>query len=49
MIPEQKEIEIPLLEVLVDLGGQGKPKEIYPPVTKKFTEIHDEDITETPE
>lgn len=46
MIPEQKCIEIPLLEVLVELGGQGKPKQIYPLVTKKFNEIRDEDLAE---
>jgi len=47
MLPKQKDIEVPLLEVLVELGGQGKPKEIYPLVTKKFPEIRDEDLTET--
>ena len=47
MLPKQKDIEIPLLEVLVELGGQGKPKQIYPLVTKKFPEIRDEDLTET--
>ena len=47
MLPKQKDIEVPLLEVLVELGGQGKPKEIYPLVTKKFPEIRDEDLNET--
>lgn len=47
MLPKQKDIEVPLLEVLVELGGKGKPKEIYPLVTKKFPEIRDEDLTET--
>jgi len=47
MLPKQKDIEVPLLEVLVELGGQGKPKEIYPLVTKKFPEIGDEDLAET--
>jgi len=47
MIPDQKDIEIPLLEVLVELGGQGKPKDIYPLVTKKFSKIRDEDLAET--
>ena len=46
MLPKQKDIEIPLLEVLVELGGQGKPKEVYPLVTKKFPEIRDEDLAE---
>jgi len=47
MLPSQKEIEVPLLEVLLELGGQGRPKEIYPLVTKKFPQIRDEDLAET--
>ena len=47
MLPKQKEIEIPLLEVLVEMGGQGRPKEIYPLVTRKFPQIRDEDRAET--
>jgi restriction system protein len=47
MLPKQKDIEVPLLEVLMALGGQGKPKEIYPLVTKKFPEIREEDLAET--
>ena len=46
MLPSQKEIEVPLLEVLVELGGQGVPKEIYPLVTRKFPQIRDEDLAE---
>jgi len=46
MLPKQKEIEIPLLESLVEIGGQGKPKEIYPLVTKKFPKIRDTDLVE---
>lgn len=47
MLPKQKDVEIPLLEVLVELGGQGRPKEIYPLVTKKFPLIRDEDLAES--
>ena len=47
MLPKQRGIEIPLLEVLVDLGGQGKPQEIYPLVTAKFPGIREEDLAET--
>ena len=43
-LPKQTEIEIPLLEVLVEMGGKGKTKEIYPLVTKKFHSITDEDL-----
>jgi len=39
MLPSQKEIEIPLLQVLVELGGQARPKDIYPLVAKKFPEV----------
>jgi restriction system protein len=46
MLPKQREVEIPLLQVLVEIGGQGRPKDIYPLVTKKFPEIRDEDLAE---
>lgn len=47
MLPKQKEIELPLLEALVELGGQGKPKDIYPLVTKRFSTLREEDLAET--
>lgn len=47
MLPKQRDIEVPLLKVLVELGGQGKPKEIYPLITSKFPVIRDEDLAET--
>lgn len=43
-LPKQTEIEIPLLEVLVEMGGKGKAKEIYPLVTKKFPSITEVDL-----
>ena len=46
VIPKQSEIEVPLLEVLVSLGGQGKPREIYPLVTNKFQNLTQEDLEE---
>jgi restriction system protein len=46
MLPKQSEVEVPLLEVLVEIGGQGKPRDIYPLVTKKFPGIRDEDLAE---
>jgi restriction system protein len=46
MLPLQNAIEVPLLEVLVELGGQGKPKDIYPLVTKKFPQIRPEHLAE---
>ena len=47
MLPSQKEIEIPLLEILVEIGGQGRPAKIYPLVRKKFPTIPDQAFTET--
>ena len=47
VLPKQKDIEIPLLEVLVEIGGRGRPKDIYPLVTKKFPQIREEDLIET--
>jgi restriction system protein len=46
MLPSQREVEIPLLQVLVDIGGEAEPREIYPLVTHKFPEIRDEDLAE---
>lgn len=47
MIPIQAEIEIPLLEALVSLGGEASPKKIYPLVTAKFPQLTPEDLTAT--
>ena len=46
MLPKQKEVEVPLLEVLIELGGQGRPREVYPLVTRRFPEIREEDLLE---
>ncbi|MDH5439889.1 MAG: restriction endonuclease [Candidatus Bathyarchaeota archaeon] len=46
MLPKQKEIEVPLLEALAEIGGQGKARDIYPLVTKRFPTIRDEDLVE---
>jgi len=42
--PKNSEIEIPILQVLSDLGGEAKPKEVYPRVAKFFPEITQEDL-----
>ena len=44
MIPTQEQIEIPLLETLVKLGGQAKPKAIYPYMTERFPQLTEEDL-----
>lgn len=46
MMPKQNEIEIPLLQCLVELGGTGKPQEIYPRVTTYFTNLTEAERTE---
>lgn len=37
--PRQVEIERPLLEVIAELGGKAKPREVYPLVAKRFPEL----------
>ena len=44
VMPKQSEMEIPLLEVINSLGGQGTPKEIYQLMNKKFSQLTDEDL-----
>lgn len=46
MLPKQKDIEIPLLEVLMELGGQGKASEICHLVARKFPKTREEDLAE---
>jgi restriction system protein len=47
MIPPQAEIEIPLLEALRALGGEARPKKLYPLITAKFPQLTQEDLTAT--
>ena len=44
MLPPQSDVKIPLLEALVELGGQARPKQAYPIVTAKFPDITEEDL-----
>lgn len=46
-MPKQTEMEIPLIEVICTLGGQGTPQQIYPLMTKKFPSLTKEDLEET--
>ena len=46
VMPKQSEIEVPLLEALIEIGGEGKPQDIYPLVTKRFPNLTKEDIEE---
>lgn len=44
--PKQAEIEAPLLEALVELGGEGRPRDIYPRVAKRFPNLTEEEQEE---
>lgn len=41
--PKQKEIEIPLLKVLDALGGEARPRELYPKVAEFFPGLTEEE------
>ena len=41
--PTQREIEIPLLQALVDAGGEARPVDIYPAVASRFPDLTAED------
>lgn len=47
MFPKQSEIEVPLLQVLLELGGQGRPQDVYLLVTNRFPGIAEYDLDET--
>lgn len=47
MLPKQKQIEVPLLEAIVELGGEAKPSDVYPVVTRKFPILTSGDLTKT--
>ena len=44
--PRQVEIEIPLLQALVELGGEGRPRDVYPLVAKRFPQLTPEEEEE---
>jgi len=44
--PRQVEIEVPLLQALVELGGEGRPRDIYPLVAKRFPQLTPEEQEE---
>ena len=44
--PKQAEIEVPLLEALVELGGEARPRDIYPRVAKRFPNLTEEEQEE---
>lgn len=47
MLPSLRAIELPLLMVLVEIGGQGTPRDIYPLVTRQFPQLDGRELRET--
>ncbi len=43
--PKQSEIELPLLKLLLELGGKAQPKELYPKIAGLFPQLTEEDLT----
>jgi len=39
MFPKDKDVEVPLLKVLLELGGEGKSRDIISLLTKRFPKI----------
>ena len=37
--PKQRDVEVPLLKALQELGGQGAPQAVYPLVAKHFPDL----------
>ena len=46
VLPSHKEIEIPLLQALVEMGGYGKTRDTYSLVTKRFPQLTEKDLAE---
>jgi len=46
MMPKQAEIYIPLLRCLEEMGGKGRPSEIYQRIRKFFPALNDFDLAE---
>jgi restriction system protein len=47
MLPSQRDIEVPLLEALMELGGQARPKDTYSLITQRFNQLREEDLVES--
>ena len=43
MIPRQADIEVPLLQTLLDLGGKARPKEVLNRILKYFPALTESD------
>lgn len=42
--PKQSEIELPLLRVIAELGGEAKTRDTYPKVAQYFPELTEDDV-----
>ena len=47
MMPKQRDMEIPLLKCLEEIGGKAKPSEIYTHMRRFFPDLTDLELTET--
>lgn len=47
MLPKQRELELPLLRTLQELGGRARPSEIYPRLRKLFPDVSEADLAAT--
>ena len=47
--PAQTELEVPLLRLIANLGGEAKPRDVYLPLAKKFPPITEADLHEVME
>ncbi len=47
MMPQQKELDVPLLKAVVSLGGKAKAQDVYDEVGKFFPQLTDADRTES--
>lgn len=47
MMPSRSQIEIPLLQALVQFGGEARLADLYPLVTAAFPELTDDEKKET--
>lgn len=45
-LPGKRAIELPLLRALIQLGGQARPQDVYPLVTKAFPHLTEADLAQ---
>jgi 5-methylcytosine-specific restriction protein B len=45
-MPTQRQLEIPLLGLIANVGGEAKPKDLYAPLAAQFPQITREDLAE---